>query len=343
MAAVPTRSLSSPGTAHYGFFLLDNFTMLSFSGVVEVLRLANRISEKPLYDWHILSINEKPISASNGLALHPTGSLHTLPPLNMLMVCGGINIHRVCTPEIIAVLQRLAKDKRIKIGGLCTGSFVLARAGLLNGYRCTIHWEHLAAMRELFPKLILSQELFEFDRDRMTSAGGTASIDMTLNIVAREHGSGLSNTIADMLVCDRIRSRHDRQRIPLRSRLGATQPRLLEAVALMEANIEEPISLNDIANYVSLSRRQLERLFQKYLQCVPTRYYLALRLERARQLLLQTNMSIVDIALASGFVSPPHFSKCYREYFSVPPRDERRRQHTLDTLESQISPHPIHS
>ena len=317
--------------------------MFSFSGVVEVLRLANRISEKSLYDWHTLSINEKPISASNGLTLHPTGSLHTLSSLDVLMVCGGINIHRGCTPEIISALQRLAKNKRIKIGGLCTGSFVLARAGLLNGYRCTIHWEHLAAMREQFPELIVSQELFEYDRDRITSAGGTASIDLMLSIVAREHGSGLSSTIADMLVCDRIRSRHDRQRIPLRSRLGATQPKLLEAVTLMEANIEEPISLNEITSYIFLSRRQLERLFQKYLQCVPTRYYLALRLERARQLLLQTNMSIVDVALASGFVSPPHFSKCYREYFGVPPRDERRRQYTLDTLESPISPHPIRS
>ena len=170
------------------------------------------------------------------------------------------------------------------LGGLCTGSYLLAQAGLLNGYRCTIHWENLASIREEFPQLIISSELFE-----------------------------------------RIRTGHDRQRMPLRLRLGTSKPKLVEAVSLMEANLEEPMTLDELAHHVGLSRRQLERLFQKHLNCVPTRYYLELRLARARQLLLQTSMSIVDVALACGFVSAPHFSKCYRDFFGVPPRDERRR------------------
>ena len=327
-----TKHTASPPT-RFGFLLLDGFTLIAFGSAIEALRLANRTSGKNLYDWQLCSMDGGPRTASNGIALPVDEALASMPKVDALVICGGTNIHRSCTPEVLAAVQRISNDRRIKIGSLCTGSYVLARAGLLNGYRCTIHWEHLATMREEFPELIVSTELFELDRDRFTSSGGTAPIDMMLNLIAREHGNDLSIAIADILVCDRIRGRHDRQRIPLRSRLGAAQPKLLDAVALMEANVEEPMSLTEIAEHVSLSRRQLERLFQKYLKCVPTRYYLELRLERARQLLLQTSMSIVDVALASGFVSPPHFSKCYREYFGVPPRDERRRQRVLDTSE----------
>jgi transcriptional regulator GlxA family with amidase domain len=148
---------------------------------------------------------------------------------------------------------------------------------------------------------------------------------MMLNVIWYEHGAELASSISEELMCERIRGRHDRQRIPLALTLGTSQPKLMETVALMEANLEEPMSLDELSKAVALSRRQLERLFQKYLHCAPTRYYLDLRLKKARQLLLQTEMSVVDVALACGFVSAPHFSKCYRDYFNKPPRDERRR------------------
>ncbi len=147
---------------------------------------------------------------------------------------------------------------------------------------------------------------------------------MILHLISQRHGSDLAVKISDMFTCDRIRGRHDRQRMPLQQRLGSRQPKLIEAVSLMEANLEEPMSLDELSSHVGISRRQLERIFQKHLQCVPTRYYLELRLQRARQLLLQTSMSIVDVAFACGFVSAPHFSKCYRDCFGIPPRDERR-------------------
>ena len=204
---------------------------------------------------------------------------------------------------------------------------MLARADLLNGYRSTIHWENMASMREEFPGVVVSPELFEMDRDRLTCSGGTAPLDMMLNLVQRHHGGHLAIAISEEFVCERIRGRNDRQRVPLRLHLGNSQPRLVEAVQLMEANLEEPMSLDEVARHVGLSRRQLERLFQKHLNCVPTRYYLELRLARARQLLLQTGMSIVEVAFACGFVSAPHFSKCYRDYFGIPPRDERRARH----------------
>lgn len=169
----------------------------------------------------------------------------------------------------------------------------------------------------------MSSQLFTIDRDRATSSGGTAPLDMVLNLIGRDHGCELAASISEMLVYERMRTEQDRQRIPLRHILGTTQPKLLDIVSLMEANLEEPISLDELASYEHISRRQLERLFQKYLHCSPSRYYLKLRLTRARQLLKQTPLPIIEVASACGFVSTPHFSKCYREFFGVPPRDER--------------------
>jgi transcriptional regulator GlxA family with amidase domain len=186
-----------------------------------------------------------------------------------------------------------------------------------------VHWEFLAAMQEAFPRVRVSTSLFSLDRNRVTSSGGTAPLDMMLHLISRDHGRDLSAAISEMFVYERVRNQQDHQRVPLKHVLGTHQPKLQEIVALMEANLEEPIELDHLAAYVDLSRRQLERLFQKYLNCSPSRYYLKLRLIRARQLLKQTSLSIVELTHVCGFVSTPHFSKCYREHFGVPPSDER--------------------
>jgi transcriptional regulator GlxA family with amidase domain len=178
-------------------------------------------------------------------------------------------------------------------------------------------------MQEAFPNVILTTYLFSIDRDRFTASGGTAPLDMMLNLIGHDHGRELAAGISEMFIYERVRNEQDQQRVPLKHVLGTTQPKLLEIVALMESNLEEPIELDELASYVNVSRRQLERLFQRYLLCSPSRYYLKLRLTRARQLLKQTPLSIIEIASVCGFVSTPHFSKCYREYFGVPPRNER--------------------
>ena len=248
--------------------------------------------------------------------------------LDAVFVCGGTNIEFKVSKPVTAWLREKAKE-RTPVGAICTGTFILAEAGLLKDYRCTIHWENMIGLRERFPELVISPDVFEVDRDRYTCAGGSAAMDMMVYLIAQQHGWELATEIAEEFLVERIRGRNDRQRLPLRLQLGASQPRLAEAVAFMEANIEELISLDEIAGHVGLSRRQLERLFQKYLHCVPTRYYMRLRLMHARQLLLQTSMPIVEIAFASGFVSTPHFSKCYREHFGIPPRDERKAHRRL--------------
>jgi len=308
-----------------GFLLIPEFTLIAFTSALEPLRMANRLSGRRLYEWTMVSADGAPVHASNGLVFTADLALADAGALDLMLVCGGEHINQYTDRALTAGLRRLAQGG-LGLGALCTGSHALARAGLLDGYRGTIHWENIASFREEFPNVITSQELFEIDRDRYTCAGGTAPLDLMLNLVRRDHGVTLATAISEEFLCERIRGRHDRQRIPLRLTLGSSQPKLMEAVALMEANLEEPMSLDELSSAVGLSRRQLERLFQKYLSCAPTRYYLDLRLHKARQLLLQTTMSVVDVAIACGFVSAPHFSKCYRDYYGKPPRDERRRK-----------------
>ncbi len=306
-----------------GFLLVPKYSMIAFASAIDPLRMANRLSGRELYQWITYTVDGEPVEASNGLEVTPNAAITEATGLNTLFVCAGVDVEDACDRNTLAWLRKFGQQ-RMNFGALCTGSHVLARAGLLDGYRCTIHWENIAGMREAFPRVVVSYELFEIDRDRFTSAGGTAPLDMMLNLITRQVGADQATAISESFACERIRGRHDRQRIPLQLRLGTSQPKLIETVSIMESNIEEPISLDELARHVGVSRRQLERLFQKHLNCVPTRYYLELRLMRARQLLLQTSISIVDVAFACGFVSAPHFSKCYRDYFGIPPREERR-------------------
>lgn len=318
-----------------GFLLVTNFSLIAFSSAFDALRMANRMREQKIYEWQVLTYDGQPISSSSGLTITPDRDITSATDLDILFVCAGDKVHLTADKPLLTWLRKLAQ-KKVALGAMCTGSYLLARAGLLDGYRCTIHWENMASMREEFPNAIVSQELFEIDRERYTCSGGTAPLDMMLNIISRHHGAQLAVAISEEFICERIRGRHDRQRVPLRLHLGTGQPKLMEAVALMEANLEEPMSLDELAQHVRLSRRQLERLFQKYLSCVPTRYYLDLRLAKARQLLLQTSMSIVDVAFASGFVSAPHFSKCYRDFYGIPPRDERRQRRPAESEDLAI-------
>jgi transcriptional regulator GlxA family with amidase domain len=309
-------------SVHIGFLMVPEYTLSTFANAVAVLRMANRQSGRELYRWSTLTLDGEPVISSSNIEIVFDGTLDTVDPVDIFMLCSGYNIEKHCTPELMSVLRRKV-SKKIPIGAMCTGTYALAAAGLLEGYRCTTHWENLFSLREQFPRLLLSSNLFVIDRDRYTCSGGISSIDLMLNLVSKIHGHRLVQEISEQFTCERVRTEEDAQRIPLQYLVGANQPKLVDAVSLMEANIEEPLPLDDVAAYVGVSRRQLERLFDKYLHCAPSRYYLELRLYRARLLLLQTNIPIIEVAVSCGFSTAPHFSKCYSDFYGKPPRDAR--------------------
>jgi len=307
---------------HYSFLLVPNFSLIPYASAIETLRMANLLNQQKLFTWGTLSLDGNPVTASCGLEVTPNYSTKDQTMLSTVFVCGGINIKQAWTPALGDWLKRLNK-KNTALGALSTATYMLAKAGLLDGYRCTLHWDNLASTREEFPSLLLTDCIYEIDRDRYTCAGGTTAIDMMLHLIALEHGIDLAAKISDNMLLERIRGMNDRQRIPLRHTIGTSQPKLTEAAILMENNMEEPLSSDELASYVDLSRRQLERLFKSHLNCSPMQYYLDLRLKNARRLLKQTEKSILDISITCGFTSAAHFSNCYRKRFGLTPRSDR--------------------
>ena len=308
--------------SRFGFLTLPNYSLIAVTNALEVLRMANRVAGRDVYEWSIVSLDGRPIPASSGLELAPTIALDKLGKVEILFVCGGINVREAVSNPLLASLRRLA-ERRTGLGALCTGGYALARAGLLDHYRATIHWENLPALREEFPRVKLNDQVFSIDRDRYTASGGTAPLDLMLNLIQLKHGLRISQLVSEQFVLERVRSAEDRQYVPLRAQVGSAHQGMIQVAELMEENIEKPLSLEDIARTTGLSRRQIERLFRRHLDCVPKRFYLEMRLRRARELLLQTAMPIMDVTTSCGFKSPPHFSRCYRALFGHPPSAER--------------------
>ena len=321
MASAESQSMPT----HFGFLLLDDFTLISMSSAIETLRMANRVAGSQVYRWQMVSRDGGPVTASDGLSINADfgiGDEVRSRTVEAIVVCGGEGVERFAAKPVLRWL-RACSARGLALGSACTGSYVLAKSGLLDGYRCSIHWENYAALTLGFPKVAVSRSIYTIDRDRFTSSGGTAPMDMMLYFVRRQLGTEISAGVADQFVHDRIRDTRDRQHVPLRHIVGGQSAKLVAAVELMECNIREPFSQVELASYVGLSRRQLQRLFQKYLLCSPSHYYLQLRLERARQLLFQTDLSIVEISAQTGFVSSSHFSTTYKELFGNTPSADR--------------------
>ena len=266
---------NSIGPRNFGFLLLEKFTLVSFSSSIEPLRLANHSIEKNIFNWKTFSEAGEPVLSSDGVSINVDHSINSeiaLRDLDLLIVCGGLDVEK-CYSKGIARFLRNVHNKHIALGAICTGSRILAMAELLNGYSCSIHWDGLNTLSNLFPKVNVRRNLFTIDRDRYTSSGGIAPFDLILKIVRGQYDSTISSAIAEQFISDRIRRGRDEQRIPLKHLIGSISEQLTSAVQLMEANIREPINQYDLANYSNLSVRQLQRLFKKYLNCSPSRYY----------------------------------------------------------------------
>ena len=307
------------------FVLLDKFTMLSFSCAIEPLRLANYVAGKPLYTWKLAGENGLEATCSNGATFKLDMGLDDIERDDVILVCGGIEVQKATTKPVLNWLRREARRGNV-IGGMCTGAYALAKAGLLDGKRATIHWENQDGFLEEFEEVKLTKSVFVMDGNRLTTAGGTSSIDLILKIIASDHGSDIANNVADLLIYSTIRTDQDTQRLSIPTRIGVRHPKLSQVIQMMEANVEDPLSPADLADQVGMSTRQLERLFRRYLNRSPKRYYMELRLQKARNLLMQTDMSVINVALACGFASPSHFSKCYRSHYNTTPYRERGTQ-----------------
>lgn len=292
--------------------------MISFAAAVEPLRLANRLAGRELYRWKTVGEGGGVAACSNGARIVLDDALPETQRSDTVLVCGGVDAPRAATKPVLNWLRREAR-RGPRIGALCTGAWVLAEAGLLDGKRATIHWENQDGFAEEFPDVTLIRTVFVEDGNRLTAAGGTAAIDLMLRQIARDHGTDLANRVADQMIHTSIRSEDDHQRLSIPTRIGARHPRLAQVVARMEANIEDPVSPARLALDANMSPRQLERLFARYLGRSPKRYYMEIRLERARNLLMQTEMGVMEVALACGFASAAHFSKCYRATYGRTP------------------------
>ena len=317
---------------NFTFFLAPKFSMLAFTSAVDPLYCANRLSGGRLFGWRVVSRDGGAVIASNGLHVAADAAMSEVTDCDTLLVCAGLDAHEQGDRHVAAWLRRMARRGAV-IGGLCSGTRLLARAGLLDGHRCTIHWEDIQSLLEAFPRLEVTANLYEIDRKRITCAGGTAALDLMLHLIGLGHGSELAGRVSDQFMHQRIRAAHDHQRMAPHERLGVREPKLLSAIGAMEANLEEPLSLSEIARRANLSVRQLERLFKHRLGCPPSRYYLELRLHHARLLLMRGASSILAIALAAGFASASHFSRRYREHFGHSPREERGFASSFRSLE----------
>ncbi|PTW52101.1 AraC family transcriptional regulator with amidase-like domain [Rhodovulum kholense] len=328
MAPVPDRSSTTVAAAagrkpqDLVFVLLDRFTMMSFAGAIEPFRIANRMAGQTLYRWRLAGEGGGEAACSNGSRVLLDIGLEPLGRDEIVIVCGGIDVQKATTRPLVGWLRREAR-KGLIVAGLCTAAHALAKAGLLDGKRATIHWENQDGFLEDFPEIELTRSVFVIDGNRMTTAGGTASIDLALTLIAQTHGQDLANAVADQLIYSSIRTDQDTQRLSIPTRIGVRHPKLSQVIQVMEKNLEDPISPATLARDVGMSTRQLERLFRRYLNRSPKRYYMELRLSKARNLLMQTDMSVINVALACGFASPSHFSKCYRAHYDTTPYRER--------------------
>lgn len=320
------------GPRQVGFLLIPGFAVLTYAGAMEPFRAANALAEEELYAWRHISPHGRPVMASNGLAFLPDQGIDRPCEVDDLFVCAGGNPTEFDDPSTFAWLRAEAV-RGIRIGGIAGGPEILARAGLLAGYRCTAHWEYIPAMRERFPELSLTRALYEIDRDRCTCSGGTAALDMAVALIEADHGRPLANAVAEWFLHTRPRAADEPQRMSLRERYQVGHPGLLQVLAAMEEALEDPLPREALAHRAGVSVRQLERLFRGYLGRSIGSHYLALRLEHARRLLRQTSLSVLETALACGFTSAAHFSRAFRARYGNAPRNERAAPHrALDVV-----------
>lgn len=296
-------SKGSDRTTTVGFLLVPGFPLMTYAAAVEPLRAANQLAGQPLYAWWHAAPGDRPVQASNGVTILPDVKIgESTAVATCVFVCAGGNPSSFKDGNVFNWLRRLARHGTA-VGGISGGPYVLARAGLLDERRCTVHWEHLSAFQESFPRAQVERSLFEFDGDRITCSGGMAAFDMMLHVIMRDHGGELAGEVSDWFLHHQMREGVSPQRAAAPLRFAVRDVRLLRVLQTMEDNLETPLSRDTLAASACLSARQLERLFQRNLGRGPHRYYLELRLRQARRLTRESPLNATQIARATGFDS----------------------------------------
>ena len=332
-----------------GFLLQPRFSMLSLFSALEPLRVANRFGGE-LFSWHFFSQNGESVTSSSGIPVAVENSIEQVNEFPTMFVCASFEPEAGLDKALLNWLRRLDRQGTV-LGGIETGCYALAHAGLLDEHRVALHWEARPAFEESFPRLKTSEQLYQADDKRLTCAGGISAMDMMLHLIQNRHGDALTGQVCDAFMHDGMRQPGQLQRMQTVERFGVRHADVAEVIELMEQNLEEPLTASELASFSGVQLRQLERLFRKHCHDTPTRFYLRLRLERARQLLKQTQMTVVDVAVACGFRSPEYFSRRYRAVFGLAPREDRKMAPELSRmalgqdmsagLESSSPQHPL--
>lgn len=320
-----------------GLLLTEGFALMSYASTIEPYRAANILAGQSLYRWVHISPNGQPVSASNGATFLPDQAVGDDLACDALFVFAAGDPARFADDATFAWLRRMAA-RGTTLVGVSGGPFLLARAGLLDGYRATIHWEHQAAFSEAFPTITLEAGLYVFDRRRVTCAGGTAGLDLAIELIERQQGHALARKVSDWFIRTESRPADKPQRLSLRDRYGVGDDRLLRVLARMEASIEEPLSRQMLAETAGVSLRQLERLFAHHLGQKPHECYMRIRLDQAKRLLATTGMSVTDVGLACGFRSSSHFSHAFKARFGEAPTDAARGKRLRQRVRPRPSP-----
>jgi len=321
---MPAPAADPAAPIRIGLLVFPNCSLMALASAIEPLRAANRLAGRQIYVWQLLSAETAGVSTSCGVALQ-TASIdddHHAPP-ERLFVVASLNTDTLHDMRVNRYLQRLAA-RGVTLGALSTGTFVLARAGVLAGYQCTLHWEALRQFAEEFPTLSVCSELYVRDRNRWTCAGGTAAIDLMLDQISSDCGGQLAADVSEQFMHGRIRGAHEHQRMAIQWRYGVNDARMTAAIACMEENLEHLMPIDAVARRAHLSLRQLERLWHQHFGMTPQRFYLAVRLDEARRLLKESTASIAQIALRCGFVSASHLGAAYRKTYGHTPGQARQ-------------------
>ncbi len=304
------------------FILLPEFALMTFCSACEPLRVANRLSKKALYHWSLYSIDGKSVISSNSMVSQVDGAIDEISNVDLVIVVSSFNPQANITKSLLLAIKKIAAQGGI-VCGVDTGAYILARAGLLDGHKATIHWEDLANFRQIFPQVDVLSIRYVIDRKRLTAAGAAASMDMILEVISREHGKQLASQIAEQFIYTPSLQLNDEQRLPVSQRLQTDHPVVLEAVSLMENHLEDNLTTAQIAKLCDISLRQFERLFKDCLGCTPGKWYRLLKLKNARIQLKQSRYTVAEIAANNGFESTSSFSRAYKAQYQRSPSDDR--------------------